>query len=76
MPAHGEWLADARAGERALRVSWHHERGCVVLSTWNEGTCTGTARLTPDDAARLVALLAGGLGELATASQSAPAACG
>ena len=61
MPARGEWFADAREGDRALRVSWHTERGCVVLSTWKDGTCTGSARLAPSDAARLVALLADGL---------------
>jgi len=65
MPPHGEWFGDARNGDRALRVSWHTERGCVVLSTWRDGTCTGTARLGPADAARLVALLADGLGGLA-----------
>jgi len=64
MPAHGEWYADAREGGRALRVSWHAERGCVVLSTWKDGTCTGTARLGPHDAARLVGMLAGGLAAL------------
>lgn len=62
MPARGEWFADAREGDRALRVTWHAERGCVVLSTWHDGTCTGTARLAADDAARLIALLAEGLG--------------
>lgn len=61
MPASGEWYADARSGERALRASWHTERGCVVLSTWKDGVCSGTVRLLPDDAARLVALLAHGL---------------
>jgi hypothetical protein len=65
MPPRGQWYADARDGERALRVSWHHDRGCVVLSTWKDSTCTGTARLTPQDAARLVGLLASGLAELA-----------
>jgi hypothetical protein len=67
MPARGEWYADARDGDRALRVSWHTDRGCVVLSTWKDGTCTGTARLGPDDAARLVGLLADGLAGLARA---------
>lgn len=61
MPARGEWFADARDGDRALRVSWHMEHGCVVLSTWKDRTCTGTARLAPADAARLVAVLADGL---------------
>lgn len=67
MPPSGEWYADARSGDRALRVSWHAERDCVVLSTWKDGVCTGTARLGPRDAARLVGLLADGLAGLAGA---------
>ena len=73
MPAHGEWFHDARDGDRALRVSWHTEAGCVVLSTWRDGTCTGTARLVPADAARLVGLLAEGLGGLAEQAAPGPA---
>lgn len=65
LPPRGEWFADARNGDRALRASWHLERDCVVLSTWHGGTCTGTARLSAPDAARLVALLADGLAALA-----------
>lgn len=64
MPARGEWFDDARDGDRALRVTWHTEQGCVVLSMWKDGTCTGTARLEPHDAARLVGMLAGGLADL------------
>ncbi|MDT7549323.1 MAG: hypothetical protein QOE84_1717 [Actinomycetota bacterium] len=60
-----EWFADVRtgdgAGERALRVSWHLDRGCVVLSTWRDGGCVATTRLSPDDAARLIGVLADGL---------------
>ena len=57
----GEWFADARDGQRAMRVSWHLELGCVVLSTWRDGTCVATTRLAPDEAARLIAVLAEGL---------------
>lgn len=57
----GEWFADARPGDRALRVSWHLEMGCVVLSTWRDGGCVSTTRLSPDDAARLIGVLADGL---------------
>lgn len=75
LPQRGTWLADARDG-RALRVSWHAEQGCAVLSTWRDGRCTGTARLLPDQVARLVAALADGLAEgVATADgrEGAPA---
>jgi hypothetical protein len=76
MPARGQWYADRRAGERALRVSWHSERGCVVLSTWKDGVCTGTVRLGPGDAARLVAQLAHGLADDAAGSAHDVAAQG
>ena len=61
LPPRGEWLPDARSGDRALRVSWHPELDCVVLSTWRGQGCVGTVRLTAADAARLIGVLAGGL---------------
>ena len=60
LPPRGEWFGDARDGERALRVSWHAERGVVVLSLWRQDACVGTARLTPAEAARLIGTLADG----------------
>lgn len=50
-----------------MRVSWHLEMGCVVLSTWREGGCVASTRLSPDDAARLIGVLAGGLAAAADA---------
>ena len=61
----GAWFGDARGDDRALRVSWHAEAGCVVLSTWRSGTCVGTSRLSRDEAARLVAALQAGLHDTA-----------
>ena len=61
MPPRGEWFPDARSGERAMRVSWHTELGCVVLSSWKDEACVSTVRLTTEDAARLIAVLAEGL---------------
>ncbi len=61
IPPHGEWFGDARSGERALRVSWHAEKGCFVLSTWRGSACVGTVRLGAADAARLLAVLGAGL---------------
>lgn len=61
LPTRGEWLGDARDGTRALRVSWHTERGCVVLSSWRADTCVATVRLSTTEAARLVAVLGEGL---------------
>lgn len=61
MPPRGEWLADARDGDRALRVSWHAEVGAVVLSSWRDARCVATTRLAPAEAARLIGVLAQGL---------------
>ena len=44
-----------------MRVSWHGELGCVVLSSWKDQACVSTVRLTTEDAARLIAVLAEGL---------------
>lgn len=70
IPPRGEWFADARDGERALRVSWHAERGCVVLSSWRDDACVSTVRLTGADAARLIAALADGLAASATTASA------
>jgi hypothetical protein len=67
LPPRGEWFADARPDDRGLRVSWHLEMGCVVLSTWRDGGCVSTIRLAPDEAARLIAVLADGLAMAAEA---------
>ena len=61
LPPRGEWLADARDGDRAMRVSWHVELGCAVLSSWRGDSCVATIRLQPAEASRLVAALAAGL---------------
>jgi hypothetical protein len=72
----GEWFSDARPGDRGLRVSWHLEVGCVVLSTWRDGGCVSTTRLTPDEAARLISVLADGLAAAADSAMINPAATG
>lgn len=71
LPPRAAWLRDAREAGRALRVSWHAERGCAVVSTWRDGVCTGTARLTPTEVAELVAVLTAGLAEAAAAAAAA-----
>jgi len=42
--------------------------GCVVLSTWRDGGCVSTTRLRPDEAARLIGVLADGLAAAANGS--------
>ena len=61
LPAAGEIFLDARGGDRALRVSWHHESDLVVLSLWRDNVCTGSFRLTVDEVPELIDLLRSGL---------------
>jgi hypothetical protein len=61
LPAAGEIFLDARGGDRALRVSWHHESDLVVLSLWRDNVCTGSFRLAVDEVPALVELLRSGL---------------
>ncbi|MCU1432512.1 MAG: hypothetical protein JWP95_1617 [Actinotalea sp.] len=54
-------LPDARGEHRALQVTWHTSDDVVVLSMWRGGQCSGTVRLSPEDAAALIGTLAEGL---------------
>jgi hypothetical protein len=57
----GDVYLDARGGDRALRVSWHHEAGLVVLSLWRDNVCAGSFRLAVDEVPDLIAMLRAGL---------------
>ena len=59
-----------------MRVSWHLDRGCVVLSTWREGVCVATTRLSPDEAAHLIQVLSEGLAAAASRAMIDPATTG
>ena len=72
----GQWFPDARDGERAMRVSWHLDAGCVVLSTWRDGRCVATTRLSPDEAAHLIQVLSEGLAAAASQAMIGPATTG
>ena len=61
LPEAGSIFLDARGGDRALRVSWHHESGLVVLSLWRDNVCAGTFRLPADEVPELITLLRRGL---------------
>ena len=63
LPSTGEVFADARGGDRELRVSWHAEAGVVVLSLWRAGTCSGTFRLPVDAVPDLVDVLRTGVSD-------------
>jgi hypothetical protein len=62
-PGRSGVVADVRGEGRALRVTWHHEAGCAVLSVWRGNVCTATVRLDPEDVPALVDVLVGGLAE-------------
>ena len=61
LPPRGAVFGDTRDHGRALRVSWHHEIDCVVLSTWQGDRCVSTARISTADVPRLVQVLVEGL---------------
>jgi hypothetical protein len=61
--SHRAVLRDYRSPSRALRASWHHEAGLLVLSLWREDACVGTARLSPQEAAHLAEVIVAGLAE-------------
>ena len=59
-----EFITD---GDRsALRATWHHEAGFVVISLWRGEACVATSHLTPGEAGRLATFITGGLADLAT----------
>ena len=61
LPATGEIFLDARGGDRAMRVSWHHESELVVLSLWRDNVCSGSFRLAVDDVPEMISTLRAGL---------------
>ena len=61
LPETGAIYLDARGGDRVLRVSWHAEADCVVLSLWRDNVCAGTFRLAADEVPDLIAQLRQGL---------------
>ncbi|MBB6627851.1 hypothetical protein H5V45_11035 [Nocardioides sp. KIGAM211] len=61
LPEAGSIFLDARGTDRAMRVSWHHESGMVVLSLWRENVCSGSFRLAVDEVPELIDLLRSGL---------------
>ena len=61
LPEKGSIFLDARGGDRALRVSWHHEAGLVILSLWRDNVCAGSFRLGVDEVPELIDLLRSGL---------------
>jgi hypothetical protein len=61
LPRAGSIFLDSRGSERALRVSWHHEAGVVVLSLWRDNVCAGSFRLAVEDVPDMIDALRAGL---------------
>ncbi len=61
LPETGSIFLDARGNGRALRVSWHPEADCVVLSLWRENVCAGSFRLRVDEVPDVIEVLRTGL---------------
>ena len=61
LPETGSIFLDARGGARALRATWHHESGLVVLSLWRDNVCAGSFRLAIDEVPELIEMLRAGL---------------
>jgi hypothetical protein len=59
-PDHGEVFADARGGDRVMRVSWHESEGVVALSMWKGSICTATFRIPAADLPDLLRALTDG----------------
>jgi hypothetical protein len=58
IPAVGDVFQDVRGDDRTMRVSYHQDRGVIVVSLWAGPVCRGSFRLAADDAGRLAAFLA------------------
>lgn len=59
MPTVGDIFLDVRGDDRTMRVSYHEDRGVVVVSLWAGTMCRGSFRLAVDDVDSLVGLLSG-----------------
>jgi len=75
-PGRGAHFIDARGGHRALRATWHHDDGMVVLSLWRGDECTGSFRLLAEDVPALLATLTDGLAAGYSATTRSAAALG
>ena len=56
-----EYFLDTRGEARALRVTWHHDSGLVVLSMWRGSQCVASFRLAVDEVRELIRALRAGL---------------
>ena len=57
MPAFGDLFTDVRGGDRRMRVSYHGDRGVVVVSLWAGEVCRGSFRMAAEDVRGLISIL-------------------
>ncbi|MEU8610459.1 hypothetical protein AB0C29_20975 [Actinoplanes sp. NPDC048791] len=57
MPTVGDVFQDVRGDDRTMRVSYHQDRGVMVVSLWAGPVCRGSFRLAADEISRLAMLL-------------------
>jgi hypothetical protein len=57
MPDVGDLFTDVRGGDRTMRVSYHEDRGVLVVSLWLGPVCRGSFRMAAGDVHKLVAAL-------------------
>ena len=57
MPSFSDLFTDLRGEDRTMRVSYHPDRGAVVVSLWNGTLCRGSFRMPLDDVRKLMSLL-------------------
>jgi hypothetical protein len=57
MPSFGDLFADTRGGDRTMRVSYHPDRGAVVVSLWAGTVCRGSFRMAAGDVDKLLSVL-------------------
>ncbi|MEP6853690.1 MAG: hypothetical protein ABJA87_13700 [bacterium] len=63
LPVRRDLFLDSRGVDRGLRVTCHPEEGLVVISLWHDDRCTGSFQLPVGDCARMIGVLATGLGD-------------
>lgn len=54
IPSFGDLFTDVRGADRTMRVSYHGDRGAVVVSLWAGGVCRGSFRMAAADVSRLI----------------------
>jgi hypothetical protein len=59
LPSPGDVFTDVRCGGRTMRVSYHADRGVVVVSLWAGALCRASFRLGGEEVDRIAAALAG-----------------